>query len=191
MNKDFLVVDLEFTQYTKPVGKPRGFFPEIIEIGAVKIDKDTHEIIGHIQEFVKPCFFPNQAAESMEFCMITESDMEDAIEFSEMLQLMESLYIPGSTFFVSWGDADYKVVEEGCARHSLSNPILIDDYLDLAEAYKQFKGYKKTTGLRMAAEELNINADGYWHTAYDDAYNTGSVLIAMIDKGWKPEYFFN
>ena len=190
MNKHYLVVDLEFTQYTKPVGRPRGFFPEIIEIGAVKIDRDTFEITGHIQEFVKPCFFPKQAAESMEFCMITESDMDDAIEFSKMLHLLESLYIPGETYFVSWGDADYQVVKEGCERHSLSNPVLFEDYLDLAAAYKLMKGDKKTTGLRMAADELNVNADGYWHTAYDDAYNTGSVLLKMIDKGWKPEHFF-
>ena len=33
--KDFLLVDFEFTTYTKPVGRPRGFFSEIIEIGAV------------------------------------------------------------------------------------------------------------------------------------------------------------
>jgi len=189
MTKDFLVVDLEFTQYTKPVGRPRGFFSEIIEIGAAKVDKDTHEIIGHIQEFVKPCFFPKQAAESMEFCMITESDMEDAIDFSDMLLQIESLYIPGETYFVSWGDADYKVVNECCERHSLSNPILMDDYLDLAAAYKLLKGDKKTTGLRMAAEELNVNVDGYWHTAYDDAVNTSLVLIKMIQNGWKPEHF--
>jgi len=168
------------------VGKPRGFFPEIIEIGAVLIDKDTLETIGHIQEFVKPCFFPKQAAESMEFCMISESDMEDAIEFSDMLQLIETLYVPGETYFVSWGDADYQVVQEGCERHSLANPVLFDDYLDLAAEYKLMKGDKKTTGLRMAADELGVDADGYWHTAYDDAVNTGLVLIKMIEKGWKP-----
>ena len=33
----FIVVDFEFTYYNKPVGRPNGFFPEIIEIGAVKI----------------------------------------------------------------------------------------------------------------------------------------------------------
>ena len=36
--KKFLVVDFEFTTYERPVGRPRGFFSEIIEIGAVKLD---------------------------------------------------------------------------------------------------------------------------------------------------------
>ena len=35
--KDFLLVDFEFTTYTKPVGA-RADFSEIIEIGAVKLD---------------------------------------------------------------------------------------------------------------------------------------------------------
>jgi len=117
--------------------------------------------------------------------------MEDAIDFSDMLSQIESLYIPGETYFVSWGDADYKVVNDGCERHSLSNPILKDDYLDLAAAYKLLKGDRKTTGLRMAADELNVNTDGYWHTAYDDAVNTSLVLIKLINDGWKPEYYFS
>mgnify|MGYP003415235282 CR=1 FL=1 len=30
---DYLVVDFEFTFYKKPIGRPRTFFSEIIEIG--------------------------------------------------------------------------------------------------------------------------------------------------------------
>jgi len=190
MNKDFFVVDLEFTQYTKPVGRPRAFFPEIIEIGAVKYAGDTYETTGHIQNFVKPHFFPKQAAESMAFCMITEADMKIAIDFSDMLQRINALYVPGKTFFVSWGDADYDVVEQGCERHALVNPILPEDCLDLAEAYRLLKGDRNTTGLRKATEELEVNAGGLWHTAYDDAVNTGKVLVKLISGGWKPEDYF-
>ena len=190
MDKDFFVVDLEFTQYTKPVGKPRAFFPEIIEIGAVKIASDTKEITGKIQNFVKPHFFPKHAAESMAFCMITEADMKTAIEFKDMLQLIDSLYVPDKTYFVSWGDADFSVIEQGCERHALPNPILYEDCLDLAAAYKMLKGDSNTTGLRKAAEELDVGADGLWHTAYDDAANTGKVLLKLIEGGWRPEHYF-
>jgi len=190
MGKDFLVVDFEFTQYTKPMGKPRAFFSEIIEIGAVGIDSDTFEVTGYIEDFVKPRFFPKQAAESMEFCMITEADMENAIEFGEMLLQLDSLYVPGKTYFVAWGDADYDVIKQNCERHMLPNPILLEDYLDLAAAYKMLKSDKKTTGLYRAIEELNIEMEGYGHTAYDDAVNTGKVLQKLIADGWKPEHYF-
>ena len=54
--KDFLLVDFEFTTYTKPVGRPRGFFSEIIEIGAVKLTGADFKEEGKIQNFVKPNF---------------------------------------------------------------------------------------------------------------------------------------
>ena len=29
-----------------------------------------------------------------------------------------------------------------------------------------------------------------WHTAYDDAANTGKLLVRMLEKGWTPELYF-
>ncbi|MCL2815274.1 MAG: exonuclease domain-containing protein [Oscillospiraceae bacterium] len=191
MIKDFFVVDLEFTQYTRPVGRPRSFFSEIIEIGAVKIAGDTNEVTGKIKNFVKPHFFPKQAAESMVFCMITEADMKTAIDFGEMLLKINSLYIPEKTYFVSWGDADWNVIEQGCARHALSNPVLPEDCLDLAEAYRLMNKDANTTGLRKATEELDVGAGGLWHTAYDDAFNTSKVLLKLMEEGWRPEHYFD
>ena len=52
--RDYLVVDFEFTTYTKPVGRPRGFFSEIIEIGAVLLKGEALEQAAKIQDFVKP-----------------------------------------------------------------------------------------------------------------------------------------
>lgn len=191
MSKDFLVIDFEFTQYTKHIGKPRAFFSEIIEIGVVKIAADTLEITGHIQNFVKPHFFPKQAKESMAFCSITETDMKSAIDFKTMLQKLTSLYTPGTTYFVSWGNDDYKVVKEGCERHELPNPILPQDCLDLAAAYKLLKGETRTIGLLKAAEELEINTDGHTHAAYDDAVNASRILLKLMEDGWKPDESLN
>ena len=187
MSKDFLIVDFEFTQYTKRAGRPRGFFSEIIEIGAVKIDRATLETTGQIQNFVKPHFYPNQAAEGMAFAMITESDMKTAIEFDCMLDKIKSLYVPGETWFVSWGGADYSVVKEGCERHDVPIPVLSEDYLDFAEAYKRWYGDTKTTSLRNAAGEQNIIIEGLWHTAYSDAVITSKILFCLLEDGWKPE----
>ena len=111
--------------------------------------------------------------------MITEKDMESAIEFGEMLEQIKALYVPGQTYFVAWGDEDYKVVAEGCRRHKLENPVLPEDYLDLAAAYKLLK------------EEQNVDTGGLWHTAYDDAANTGKLLVKLLADGWKPEAYWD
>ena len=116
--------------------------------------------------------------------------METAIEFSEMLEQIKALYVPGKTYFVAWGNEDYKVVAEGCRRHKLENPVLEEDYLDLAAAYKLMKGDSYTTGLKKATEEQNVDTGGLWHTAYDDAANTGKLLVKLLAGGWTPEAYF-
>ena len=189
MDRDFFVIDLEFTQYTRPTGRPRAFFSEIIEIGAVRLDAATREITGEIQNFVKPQFFPKQAAESMAFCMITEEDMKSAIGFAGMIDNIKTLYTPEKSYFVTWGEADYQVIEEGCRRHKLDHPILPGDCLDLAAAYKLLKGERRTTGLKQAARELGVDADGLWHTAHADALNTAKVLLKLMEGGWAPEHY--
>ena len=188
--KKFLVVDFEFTTYERPVGRPRGFFSEIIEIGAVKLDGEPLTDCGRIQSFVKPHFYPKQAKDSMDFCMITAKDMQQAIEFPAMVQELAALYESGETYFVAWGTEDYKVLQTGCERHKIENPVKYEDYLDLALAYRLWKGDDYTTGLKKATEEQEVNTAGLWHTAFDDANNTGKLLIEMFNRGWKLEDFF-
>mgnify|MGYP003531915952 FL=1 len=185
---NYLVVDFEFTFYKRPVGRPRAFFPEIIEVGAVKLDENLKEY-GKLQNFVKPHFFPKHAKDAMDFCMITDTDMKKAITFPVMLEKLSAMYEAEQTFFVAWGDADYKVLNEGCSRHKLENPIIEADYLDLAEAYKLWKDEENTPSLKTAIMEMECVADGLAHTAFDDAYNTGKVLAKMLEKGWTYEAY--
>ena len=187
---NYLVVDFEFTFYKRPVGRPRAFFAEIIEIGAIKLDENLNEC-GKLQNFVKPHFFPKHAKDAMDFCMITDADMKKAITFPAMLEKMSAMYEAGNTLFVAWGDSDYKVLAEGCSRHKLDNPVLQTDYLDLAEAYKLWRGEENTPGLKTAIIEMEVTADGLAHTAFDDAYNTGKVLAKMLEKGWTYETYLN
>ena len=189
MPRDYLVVDFEFTQYTKPVGRPRGFFSEIIEIGAVKISGETLELIGQISNYVNPHFYPRQAGEVMEFSMISENDLQSAVEFGEMIESIRGLYVPHMTLFAAWGDADYKVLDEGCRRHGLENPVLYEDYLDMAAWYKWEMGDNYTTGLRKAVEEQCLDSDMFWHTASQDAANTGALLVKLIKDGWNADDF--
>ena len=186
----YLIVDFEFTFYKRPVGRPRAFFAEIIEIGAVKLDENLNDC-GKLQNFVKPHFFPKHAKDAMDFCMITDADMKKAITFPAMLEKMSTMYEAGNTLFVAWGDSEYKVLAEGCSRHKLENPVLQADYLDLAEAYKLWRGEENTPGLKTAIIEMEVTADGLAHTAFDDAYNTGKVLAKMIEKGWTYEAYLN
>ena len=189
MAKNFLVTDFEFTVYTKPVGKPRGFFSEILEIGATKLSGETFERVGDIQSFVKPQFYPKQAEESLNFSMITMADLKKGILFPEMIERMKEHYTPGETYFVAWGDADYKVIDTACKRYKIGNPVLFSDYLDLAAGYKQLFEKEKTPSLKSAVEEQKVVMEGTWHTALDDAINTSKLLVKLLEDGWDVEAF--
>ena len=75
-------------------------------------------------------------------------------------------------------------------RYKIENSIKFEDYLDLAEAYKLMKGDNYTTGLKAATEEQNVDTAGLWHTAFDDANNTGKLLKKLVEDGWTPESYF-
>ena len=180
--KNFLVIDFEYTQYRKKVGRPRGFFSEIIEFGALKLDHTTLNETAKVETFVKPHFYPKQAAEMMEFCSITEADMKKAMPFNKMIDKINDLYVPDETWFVAWGESDYKVLDTGCQRHKVENPVKQSDYLDLANVYKHYKGYPNTPGLNNSAKELGIEVDGHWHAAFDDAALTAKILTHLLEK---------
>ena len=170
---NYFVIDFEFTFYKRPVGRPRGFFNEIIEAGAVLLDSRGAET-GRMHAFVKPHFYPKQAKDAYDFCMITEKEMKNT---------------PGNCYFVTWGNEDFRVLDIGCQRHGIENPVRREDCLDLALAYRLWKDDSFTTGLKAAAEALETDSEGLWHTAYDDAFNTGRVLFKMLEKGWSLEDF--
>jgi sporulation inhibitor KapD len=89
--------------------------------------------------------------------------------------------------FTAWGDADAHVLSEGCGRHEIGNPVLPEDYLDMAAWYKWEMGDDYTTSLRKATEEQQIDTGMLWHTAVDDATNTGKLLVQLLKDGWNPE----
>ena len=46
-----------------------------------------------------------------------------------------------------------------------------------------------TTVLRKATEEQQVETGGIWHTAYDDAANTGKLLVKLMQDGWTTEQY--
>ena len=181
-----MVTDFEFTVYTKQAGRPRGFFSEILEYGWVLLEgaELTEGVTG--QSFVNPKFFPKQAKESLEFSMITKEDLQTAIEYPVMIERLAQLYVAEKTYFVAWGDADWRVLQEACTRYQVPNPLLETDYLDLSLEYKAFYNLTYRPSLKDALNSCSIELTGFWHTALADAQNTARLLKHMYQQGWRP-----
>lgn len=179
------MADFEFTVYTKPTGRPRGFFSEILEYGWVVWDEEQKTLLGEEQSFVKPKFFPKQAKEGQDFSMITQEDLKTGIEYDQMIERLRKIYRPGETYFVAWGDSDWHVIAEACARYGVENPLQPCDYLDLSKEYQRFFNLDYRPSLKNALDTQQIELSGIWHTALDDAKNTAKLVKHMLNLGWQ------
>lgn len=184
--RNYLVVDFEFTTYDKPVGRPRAFFSEILEFGAVLLEPPAFEPGQSCQGFVRPRFFPQLAQASREFAMISEKDLAGGMNFENMLLELAPLYRPGLTYLTCWGDADWEVLATACARYKADNPFQFADYLDLAHEYRVHFRHPRTPSLKDALAEQAIAGEGYWHTALSDALGTARLVARMLELGWRP-----
>ena len=185
-DKNFLIADFEFTTFDTPFGRPRGFFPEIIEAGAVLLSADLSDMQKVYQTFVKPRLFPKLSDACKNIAMLTQEDINQGIDWAEAMQKLAEYYTAGQTWLVAWGDADWEVIQNNCSKYKLECPFLAEDYLDLALAYRQYYAKDRTLSLQHAIAEQNIEREGHYHLALDDAFNTGLLLRRMRESGWNP-----
>lgn len=184
--RNFLVADFEFTTFQGTYGRPRAFFPEIIEAGAILLEPPEYECTEPYQVFVKPRYFPKLTEECRNITLIHQKDVDTGISFEAMLTALAEYYQPGVTFFAAWGNADRDVIHNACLRYKLPCPFSWEDYIDLAEEYKTFYGFERCHSLKHALEERKITQKGLSHLALDDAINAAQVMLRMIGDGWTP-----
>ena len=185
-HRNFLVADFEFTTYKGVYGRPRAFFPEIIEAGSVLLDPPNYEFAKPYQTFVKPQNYPRLTEECKNITLIKQQDVDGGITFEAMLEALCAFYQPGITFFAAWGNADRDVITTACLRYKLTCPFCWNDYIDLAEEYKLFYSFERCHSLKNALEERQISQQGLSHLALDDAINAAQVMLRMLEDGWLP-----
>lgn len=182
--ENYLVFDFEFTTHDTPIGRPRGFFQEIIEVGAVLMAMPDYNIIDRYQTFVKPRIFPKLSPICKEITMIAQEDVDKGIALSDMLDKLSELYVKGKTGLVAWGESDREVIADNCKRYKIDCPFNWNDYVDLSNEYKKFYGHPRRISLKHAIDERGIERKGFYHLALDDAENTALLAMRMLSEGW-------
>ncbi|AHF06784.1 3'-5' exonuclease KapD [Desulfitobacterium metallireducens] len=179
----FLVVDFEFS-VPRAYGKPRAWFPEIIEVGAVLSDSLGNPTDQTYSAFVKPRIWTRLAEESYAITGIRQADIDGGVDIEASLNILQKMSPDKDTWLVAWGDADRKVLGNVCEKYSLDYPFAWDNYLDLAEEYKIFCKLDRKASLKRAIEENEIPQIGILHSALDDAINAAQVMAWMMKNGW-------
>ncbi|MDO4804672.1 MAG: 3'-5' exonuclease [Lachnospiraceae bacterium] len=181
---NYIVLDLEWNQC--PYGKAREDekLPfEIIEIGAVKLN-ERKEIVDTYHRLVKPVIYRKIHFRTKEVIAVTMEELQrDGILFPDAAE--EFLAWCGSGYrFCTWGTTDLTELQRNLAYYYmeeiLPGPILYEDVQKLfALAYETRKDRRS---LEYAVDFLQIEEDGEFHQALDDAVYTARVLGSISDE---------
>jgi len=184
----YIIIDLEFnnlkniTNYHKDFFEKYGNFDsiglenEIIEIGAVKVDKYMKPI-SEIREYIKPSIFPVINPIVTE---ITKIDMdilnEKGVTFEEAIGKLKEMFEEGDVL-CSWAKDDVVELIINAHHYNYSDLSWLKEYLDIQEYATKMLAHKKALGLKAALDELKIKVD---ETKLHDALNDAKYTVEVF-----------
>lgn len=185
----FIALDLEWNNvYGRKI---QGFFNEIIEFGAVKIDER-----GNIyDEFT--CLINTQVgkklrANTKELTHITNDEIKTGILFPQAVSSFKKWIGKEESVIMTWGDGDVRVLIDNCKYFGCGDTIpFLDNYMDLQRYFQRLKGTSKSQqiGLSAAAEMVGVSDEGYsLHRALDDSRLTALTFSRIRENKIIHEY---
>lgn len=173
----YVVVDLEWNgSYSK---KAHGYFNEIIEVGAVKINEQL-EIVDTFRAAIRPVVSKKLSTIVTDLTNITAEELEDGTSFARMVRRFGTWVGEESWTLLTWSTTDLLVLMENCRFFYGKQEIpFLQNYMD-CQAYTQTRmgiGEGQQLGLAKAGEMLDIpEEDIAFHRALDDSLLTVRIL---------------
>ena len=175
---NYIVFDLEWNQGI--AGKRESSHEEIpfeiIEIGAIKLDKRKN-IIGQFQKIIKPSVYKKMPDIIEDMLHVDMKELKAGTPFPEAAE--EFLAWCGEDFmFCSWGSLDLLELQRNMEYYQMpalaAGPIC---FLDIQKLFGiAFEHKKVGRTLEYAVDSLQIEKDIPFHRAFSDAYYTALVL---------------
>lgn len=180
----YIVIDFEFTDVPRQRKNIRYMLKhEIIEIGAVKLDKNCNRI-DTFSLFVKPeC--STLTHHCAEITGISYNELKNAPSFEEAFELFEEWIGDDDFKIYTWSNNDKIQLKKECHIKNLEKKfsrILNRHWTDLQKLFIRFSGIKQCMNLEKALNSLDIKIEGKLHRAVDDAINTSAIFSVMKDK---------
>ena len=178
----YIVIDLEWNgSYSK---KAHGYFNEIIEVGAVKVNENM-QILDEFRAAIKPVVSKKLSSIVTDLTNITAEELEDGTTFAGMMrQLSRWIGFEPSTV-LTWSTTDLLVLMENCRFFYGQQEIpFLKNYMDFQVYAQQQMGVdtSQQLGLARAGELLGIPEDDMsLHRALDDSKLTAAILQKVYD----------
>lgn len=175
---NYIILDLEATCWEdRNVQKQN----EIIEIGAVKINK-SKEIISEFNEFVKPKLNPVLSDFCKELTTIKQTEIDEADSYPEVIERFKEWINLNEPFVLcSWGFYDKKQFSKDCDLHHLNKDWLAN-HISLKHQYATIKNLAKPIGMGGALKKENLKLEGTHHRGIDDARNIAKIFRSNFEQ---------
>ncbi|MGL5617268.1 MAG: exonuclease domain-containing protein [Sarcina sp.] len=190
----YVIFDLEFNQssLTKEERKSTNnkLLFEIIQIGAVKIDKEL-KVISTFNSLIKPTVHKELHPYVEKLTNININDLNNSDEFSIVFKDFLEFISDDTVAFGTWGTSDIKELIKNINYHNLNIKKVPLEYIDIQRETSLYFNYNKgkKIGLQTAVENLNILMVGDYHNAFFDALFTYEVFKKIFNSAFKTEKY--
>ena len=182
----YIILDLEWNgAFSK---KAHGYFNEIIEIGAVKLDAQMHPV-SRFGVVICPTVSRKLTKWVTGLTNITDETLRDGLSFEGAMASLEAYIGKEPATLLTWSNTDLLVLLENFRFFTGEESIsFMEAYVDVQRYFQQQtgQGTAQQVSLTKACELLGIDGeDMAAHRAPDDCVLTARVL----QKVYKPETF--
>lgn len=176
---NFIIFDLEATCWR---GRPPKGITEVIEIGAIKVDR-SGDIIGRFSHFVKPIVNPLLSGFCKQLTSIEQYNVDAAEKFNIVVEEFKIWAEIGEEDYIlcSWGADDSNLLRNDCKLHKVEYDW-IEEFVDLKKEYRNLKKLKHASGLKSTVKKEGFEFTGLHHRAISDAENLGKIFIKYLEE---------
>ena len=185
MNKTLVIFDLEATCWEARGDKQS----EIIEIGAVRIARNTGTVMDTFTIFVKPRENPILSDFCKELTSIRQEDVDLGYDFvPAMYKFNTWLNEYNDEYIMSWGYYDKnQIMREGTDKNDDSDSMveletkLVDKHLNMKNQFAHLFNIRRC-GLMKALTKLKLTFEGTHHRGIDDCENMAKIYRKVGNK---------
>ncbi len=177
---NFIIYDIEATCWE---GRPPSKIQEIIEIGAVRLNR-YGEVTGSFNRFVRPVLNPTLSAFCRELTTIEQQEVDRAATFPEVAERFQDWaeIFYEDYLLCSWGSFDRKMLIQDCRLHDMEYDWVEDHHINLKQQYHDIKRLRRRRGLRSAVQAEGFEFTGIHHRGISDAENLAKLFGKYLDE---------
>lgn len=187
---NYIVLDLEWNvSSSHEYENPRLPF-EIIEIGAVKLDKKFN-IIDSYSSIVRPRLYKRLQPHIKSILNYDEATLRKGRQF-DMVFREFSKWCGEDYMFCTWGSMDLSYLQNNMDYYYLKPFEFPLKYYNIQQIYADVVDEnKQIVKLERAVNNLNIEIDRPFHSAVNDAYYTARILQSIKTKDLNDRYTYD